>query len=48
VNRIYQPTATTWANEDLTALTNGGVADTNDQLAGFSLQNNLYLYYAAD
>jgi hypothetical protein len=26
VNRIYQPTATTWANEDLTALTSGGVA----------------------
>ena len=48
VNRIYQPTATTWANEDLTALTNGGVADSVDQLAGFSLQNNQYLYYVAD
>jgi hypothetical protein len=48
INRIYQPTATTWANEDLTALTNGGVADSIDQLAGFSLNNNLYLYYVAD
>lgn len=48
VNRIYQPTATTWANEDLTALTSGGVADSIDQLAGFSLQNNQYLYYVAD
>ncbi len=48
VNRIYQPTATTWANEDLTALTNGGSADTFDELAGFSLNNNLYLYYVVD
>jgi hypothetical protein len=48
VNRIYQPTATSWANEDLTALTSGGVADSIDQLAGFSLQNHQYLYYAAD
>jgi hypothetical protein len=48
VNRIYQPTATTWANEDLTALTSGGVADSVDELAGFSLQNNQYLYYVAD
>ncbi len=48
VNRIYESTATTWANEDLTALTNGGVADTNHQLAGFSLHGNPYLYYAAD
>ena len=48
INRIYQPTATTWANEDLTALTNGGAADSIDQLAGFSLNNNLYLYYVVD
>ena len=48
VNRIYQPTATTWANEDLTALTNGGSADSLDQLAGFSLNNDQYLYYVAD
>ena len=48
VNRIYQPTATTWANEDLTVLTSGGVADSVDELAGFSLQNNQYLYYVAD
>jgi len=48
VNRIYQPTATTWANEDLTALTNGGSADSFDQIAGFSVNNNLYLYYVVD
>ena len=48
VNRIYQPTATTWANEDLTAVTNGGAADSIDQLAGFTLNNNLYLYYVVD
>jgi hypothetical protein len=48
VNRTYQPTATTWANENLTALTNGGLADSVDQLAGFSLQGNQYLYYMAD
>ena len=48
VNRIYQPTGSTWANEDLTVLTNGGVADSVDQLAGFSLNNNLYLYYVVD
>lgn len=48
VNRIYQPTATTWANEDLTALTDGGVADSVDQLTGFSLNNDQYLYYVVD
>jgi hypothetical protein len=48
VNRIYQPPSTTWANEDLTALTSGGVADSVDELAGFSLQNSQYLYYVAD
>ena len=48
VNRIYQPSTATWANEDLTALTNGGVADSVDQLAGFSLNNNQYLYYVVD
>jgi hypothetical protein len=48
VNRIYQPSATTWANEDLTALTNGGSADSLDQLAGFSLNNDQYLYYVVD
>ena len=45
VNRIYQPSATTWANE---ALTSAGTADSIDQLAGFSLNNNLYLYYVVD
>ena len=48
VNRIYQPTATTWANEDLSAITGGGSANSTDQLAGFALQNKQYLYYVAD
>ena len=48
VNRIFQPTSTTWANEDLTVLTNGGVADSIDEIAGFSLQNNQYVFYVAD
>jgi fucose-binding lectin len=48
VNRIYQPAATTWANEDLTALTDGGPADSLDQLVGFSLNNDQYLYYVVD
>jgi hypothetical protein len=48
INRIYQPTATTWATEDLTALTNGGAADSIDQLAGFSLNNGQFLYYVVD
>jgi Fungal fucose-specific lectin len=48
VNRIYQPTTTTWANEDLTKLTNAGLADFNDQISGFSLQDNQYLYYVID
>ena len=45
VNRMYQPTASTWANQ---ALTSGGTADSIDQLAGFSLNNDLYLYYVVD
>lgn len=48
VIRIYQPTATTWAYEDLTFLTNGGAADSLFPLTGFSLNNNLYLYYVVD
>jgi hypothetical protein len=45
VNRIYQPTATTWSNE---ALTSAGTADSVDELAGFSLNNDQYLYYVVD
>ena len=48
VNRIYQPTATTFANQDLTALTGGGSANNIDQLGGFALQNQHYVYYVAD
>jgi hypothetical protein len=46
--RIYQPTKTTWAFEDLTFLTNGGAADYLFPLSGFALNNNLYLYYVVD
>jgi hypothetical protein len=49
VNRLFQPTPTTWSNEDLTVLTNGGTLDDfGSAFAGFSLQNNQYVYYMAD
>jgi hypothetical protein len=48
VIHIYQPTPTTWAGEDLTVLTNGGAAVYLYPLSGFSLNNNLYLYYVVD
>ncbi len=47
INEIYQPTATTWANQDLTTLTNGGTVEPFTGLAGFSLQNFQYLFYVA-
>jgi Fungal fucose-specific lectin len=47
VNQISQLTATTWSNEDLTVLTNGGFADTGTAITGFGLQDSLYIYYAA-
>ena len=46
INRLYQPTSKTWANQDLSAFTNG--ANPYSQLAGFSLNNNQYLYYVVE
>jgi hypothetical protein len=47
VNRLSQPTPTTWSNEDLTALTDGGLATPTNGLAGFSVNNNQYVFYVA-
>jgi hypothetical protein len=49
VNQLFLPTpATKWQNEDLTVLTNGGAANGISGIAGFSLQNFQYVYYAAN
>ena len=47
VNRLSQPMPTTWSNEDLTALTDGGLATPTNGLAGFSVNNNQYVFYVA-
>jgi hypothetical protein len=47
INQIYQPTTTTWANQDLTSLTNAGPAVGYSTLSGFSSQNFQYLFYVA-
>jgi hypothetical protein len=50
VNRIFQTTSSTWSNEDLTLLTNGGNIDNfyRSPIVGFSLQNNQNIFYVAD
>jgi hypothetical protein len=46
--QLTQPTASTWAYEDLTALTNGGnPLDQYGSLTGFSLNKDQYLFYVA-
>src|ERR1700733_10400958 len=48
VNQLFLPTpATTWQNTDLTALTHGGQADYSGEMAGFSIENEQYVYYLA-
>jgi hypothetical protein len=47
VNQIYQSTATTWSNEDLTSSGNGEPVAEFSGLAGFSLQNEQYVFYQA-
>jgi hypothetical protein len=47
INQLYQPTPSTWANQDLTALTHGGTAVNFSRIAGFSLQNFQYVFYVA-
>jgi Fungal fucose-specific lectin len=48
VLQLYKPQSQPWVYEDMTALTNGGIPESfyND-IAGFSFQNNQYLYYVA-
>src|SRR5208283_2068254 len=47
IYEIFQPTATTWANDDLTAEGNGGPAVDFTRIAGFSLQDYQYVFYVA-
>jgi hypothetical protein len=47
VYQIYQPTPTTWENESLTMLGNGGFVAWSTGLSGFSVENYQYLYYIA-
>jgi len=48
INQIYQPTTSTWANQDLTDLTHGGVAVEFTRMAGFAQQNLQYVFYVAE
>ncbi|MFZ1918777.1 MAG: hypothetical protein WAU58_14475 [Terriglobales bacterium] len=47
IDEIFQPTTTTWANDDLTAEGNGGPAVDFTRIAGFSLQDYQYVFYVA-
>jgi hypothetical protein len=48
VNQLFLPTpATTWQNEDLAALTHGGLAIYTGEMAGLSIGNEQYVYYIA-
>lgn len=47
INQLYQPTSSTWANQDLTAATSASAAVSYTRLAGFSLQNYQYVFYVA-
>jgi hypothetical protein len=47
VHEIFQPTATTWANQDLSATGNGALVDGFGGLAGFSMQNEQFVFYVA-
>jgi hypothetical protein len=46
--RIFQPTSTKWANENLTLAGDGDEVTPQTQIVGFSLQNNLYIYYVGN
>jgi hypothetical protein len=47
VYQLFQPTASTWTNEDLTVSGNGAFTESFTPLAGFSLQNLQYVFYVA-
>jgi hypothetical protein len=45
IYQFFQPTATTWSNEDLTVAGNGALTEGFTPLAGFSVQNLQYVFY---
>ena len=47
VYQLYQPTASTWTFEDLTSEGNGAYATTGSGLAGFSIQNEQFVFYVS-
>ena len=47
VNEIYQPTATTWKTQNLSASGGGALVDQWSGLGGFSMQNEQFLFYVA-
>jgi hypothetical protein len=47
VNELYQPTPTTWANQNLTTSGGGALVDQFSGLAGFSIQNEQAVFYVA-
>jgi hypothetical protein len=47
VNQLYQPTATTWANQNLTTAGGGALVDQFSGLAGFSIQNEQAVFYVS-
>jgi hypothetical protein len=47
VNQLYQPTATTWANQNLTTSGGGALVDQFSGLAGFSIQNEQSVFYVS-
>ena len=47
VDQLFQPNATTWVYEDLTCRGTGALTDPYSGLAGFSLQNEQFVFYQA-
>ncbi|MBZ5615533.1 MAG: hypothetical protein LAO23_16110 [Acidobacteriia bacterium] len=48
VIQMYKPPSLPWTYEDMTALTNGGIPESlYSDIAGFSFQNNQYVFYVA-
>jgi hypothetical protein len=47
VNEIYQPTPTTWKSQNLSASGGGALVDQWSGLAGFSMQNEQFVFYVA-
>jgi len=47
IDQLYQTGANTWGFADLTSLGNGALATDYTALAGFSLQNEQFVFYNA-